>query len=1047
MTPTTNQGLDPSRRSLLTGPQRAWLTVALALTAVTVANTLYLMVNRVADGIRGPVGAFFAEGDYDVPRLFQVMVLSHTGLGAVVVVLLIVFGAWHLPRVWRRHRRRTVVSGVAFVVTGLALGATGPFIVYAAASREHAWVWWTHVIAAGAAPVLYVVHRVVSVVRPRGGSYARFGAVTAILVVAMIVGHGLDRRATGLRRDRMTGVRGARAVGPGSGDRRVADYTDASYVPASFVPPESPFFPSAATTATGGYLPRRIITRGDESARDRLDADLDTYGFAVNERIGADTCARCHPDTVEQWAASAHRFASFNNPFYEATVNGLRERADAVTKGVAAHISAFPQWADRVGSIKSKWCGGCHDPAIMLAGTMTDPIDRRAPQAQAGLTCLACHAIDKIHNQTGNGNYNIADAQEDPYLFPDAAAGTLRAMLHDAAVKAKPETHKRRMLKPFFRTGAFCAACHKVSLQEPVNDYRWLRGQDEYDNWHDSGVAHNASRTFYLPPEKRVCQDCHMPYEAAPLGDVSARDGRVRSHRFLAVNTALPFVRGDHDTIERIERFLRDRKLRIDVFALTRYRGDRRETVYALDHTQPAVTPGETVEIDVVVRNLGVGHTFPGGTNDSNEGWIEFTMLDDAGNVVAQSGFVRDDGYVDPAAHFFRAVLVDRDGHAIHQRNAQDIYTAVYTSVIGPGTAQTVHYRVTVPPMPGRGIQLRARLLWRKFDRAYTEFAHGANPAGFARFEQCPDLPVTEICAADVRLRVEASAGGVQVSARPAGVAGGTDGAGSARRGGAERADRVGAASVARPVPPGRAMTPFTWIRYNDYGIGLLLQGDTRGAERAFREVVRLAPDRVDGYRNLVRIAIRDGDLSAAYDHLRQCEALASNDPQTAWFWGVVLQEDGQYVAAAGAYRRVLERFPEDRAAWRNLGRTYYLDGAFQAALDALDEVLRIDPEDRSAHYHRMLALRALGRHAAADAAEQAYVLYKVDESAQQVTEAYRLAHPFDNRESHAVHVHDLTGDAANAGTISASARDDELRAAVPGHAAPRDPLAASEHD
>ena len=59
----------------------------------------------------------------------------------------------------------------------------------------------------------------------------------------------------------------------------------------------------------------------------------------------------------------------------------------------------------------------------MLAGQMTSEIDRETPQAQAGLTCLACHAIDQIDGVTGNGNYNIADEQEDPYLFAEAEDG------------------------------------------------------------------------------------------------------------------------------------------------------------------------------------------------------------------------------------------------------------------------------------------------------------------------------------------------------------------------------------------------------------------------------------------------------------------------------------------------------------------------------------------------------------------------------------------------------------------------------------------------
>jgi hypothetical protein len=248
----------------------------------------------------------------------------------------------------------------------------------------------------------------------------------------------------------------------------------------------------------------------------------------------------------------------------------------------------------------------------------------------------------------------------------------------------------RQMLKPFFRSSEFCATCHKVSLNVPVNNYRWLRGQDEFDNWDDSGVALNAARTFYLPPFKRVCQDCHMPPEPALRGDVSAKNGVVKSHRFTAVNTALPFLRGDSASVERIETFLRDEKLRVDVFAVSSESSP--EPTMALDETLPPLPAGEQVTVDVVVRNQGVGHTFPGGTNDSNEGWLEFTVRSEVGTTLAISGALDADGHLDPMAHAFKAVLVDRNSRPIHQRNAQDIYATVYANVIGPGTADIAHY-------------------------------------------------------------------------------------------------------------------------------------------------------------------------------------------------------------------------------------------------------------------------------------------------------------------------------------------------------------------
>ena len=105
----------------------------------------------------------------------------------------------------------------------------------------------------------------------------------------------------------------------------------------------------------------------------------------------------------------------------------MRENASSSNPEVARHIAHFGDLDGKEAKIKSKWCSGCHDPALMLAGKMTEEIDRNSPQAQAGLTCLACHAIDKIHGRTGNANYNIADEQEDPYLFAESKDGIGRS--------------------------------------------------------------------------------------------------------------------------------------------------------------------------------------------------------------------------------------------------------------------------------------------------------------------------------------------------------------------------------------------------------------------------------------------------------------------------------------------------------------------------------------------------------------------------------------------------------------------------------------------
>ena len=52
-------------------------------------------------------------------------------------------------------------------------------------------------------------------------------------------------------------------------------------------------------------------------------------------------------------------------------------------------------------------------------------------------------------------------------------------------------------------------------------------------------------------------------------------------------------------------------------------------------------------------------------------------MVSDDDGVLALNGAVQDDGHVDPGAHFYKALMVDAKGQAIHRRNAQDIVTAV----------------------------------------------------------------------------------------------------------------------------------------------------------------------------------------------------------------------------------------------------------------------------------------------------------------------------------------------------------------------------------
>jgi tetratricopeptide (TPR) repeat protein len=907
--------------------------VLLALGGFVAANSLYLHFSPP----RGQV----------LPHFYQWMLLAHIYVGLLLLLPMAGFILWHFTVVLRKRHPFAVWSGVGIAAAAVLLAVTGLFLREKANTSENR-VWYlVHWVLGLAIPAAYVLHRVSAEQRP---SLLRVGAglgTVAALTVGMVVVH----RANTPEPPPPPPEFARDGYGPAAPGKDPFLPFDMKRVVAE-AQPGSVFWPSPTLTASGSFVNAAAVTNLELPDPAVVKEEVARKGFFDSQAIGAAMCARCHQDIVAQWRTSAHRFSSFNNPFYRSTVLDMRKEPK--------------------GFLKSKWCAGCHDPAVLFPGKMAKEFDADLPDAQAGITCLTCHSIERIHSVGGNGGYTFADQTETPYLFSGVKGGPGEA-LHDLLVRSKPEVHKKAMKKPIMETSEFCAGCHKVSLQVPVNDYRWFRGQDDYDSWHDSGVARNNPQTFYLPPKAKTCQACHMPLEPATLGDVAAKDGMVKSHRFPGINTALPAVRGDEDTVKRIGEFLRDKTMRVDVFAVKRADG----TVCRAPDLFPApVREGEDVEVEVVVRNLGVGHVFPAGTNDSNEGWLAVEVLGPDGKVLLRSGFLGPDGSLSAESHTYGAVIVDREGKRIDRRNAKDIFTVAQGNAVPPGNADLGRFRLAVPAgLAGRELTVRAALMFRKFHRDYTEFSFRDRPAS------TPTLPVTEIASSTVKLPVLAAGAAVPGPAAPA------------------------------PGAPGKADGP-DWTRWNDHGIALLRGKDAAGAEASFAEVDRMRPDLPDGPRNLARAKIAQGKYDAALPLLVKAEDRAPDDPRNAFWFGRTHLRLGNYDLARLALERSLQDFPEDRNALADLALIHYQDGAkegeLEKSIDAWLRVLRIDPENADAHYHRMLCYKRLGREADSLEAQAAYERYKTDEEAPQRTNEFLRTHPDVNREAQPIHVHDL---------------------------------------
>ncbi len=179
-----------------------------------------------------------------------------------------------------------------------------------------------------------------------------------------------------------------------------------------------------------------------------------------------------------------------------------------------------------------------------------------------------------------------------------------------------------------------------------------------------------------------------------------------------------------------------------------------------------------------------------------------------------------------------------------------------------------------------------------------------------------------------------------------------------------------------------------------------------KGAAAAFQKVTEADPSNPDGWVNIGRCAVQEGDMERARAVLEKALALSPNLARANFFYARVLRADGNYDGAASRLRIVLAQYPRDRVALNDLGRILFLQRKYDDAVKTLQSVLSIDPEDLQAHYNLMLCYNGLGNEELAKQHEARYLRFKADESSQAITGPYRRSHPEDNNERQGVHEH-----------------------------------------
>ena len=662
-------------------------------------------------------------------------------------------------------------------------------------------------------------------------------------------------------------------------------------------------------------------------------------GFIQPEAfLPATYCAHCHEEAYRQWRQALHS-NSFRTPFYRTSVNILPRT---------------------IGIEYTRHCDSCHNPIGVLSGALTQdsPVDRSFDED--GVTCTACHSIERVQSTVGNGGYVMGV----PSVMVDQEGNRIPGIVPDSEIAKYPERHSRAVMKDFYRTPEFCAACHKANLPNPLNDYKFIRAFTAYDEWQNSKFSQRNPLTFY-PAGFTTCQDCHMPRGMAKVREDGAKNGMFASHRWPAGNTAVPFYYGFDEQLKKTIEFLQTGGyLNVDLFGIQKTGG---EMTAPLGSAPFQLAPNEIVQVMVVIQNKGIGHSLVPEVRDLYEPWVEFEVKDAAGKEIYHSGFLKPGGAVDERAHSFTNRPVNVDGEFVDNHKVWTIHSVAYDNTIQAGSSALVRYEFRIPADVRGPLTATARVNYRHLRQSYLNNVFG---------EDHPAYPIVALASRTRTLNI---------------------------------GDNLAAAPDARDNPD--------WMRWNNLGIAYLDQLQYADAMHAFEQVVKLRPDYADGHTNIGLTYIDWEKYSEARPSLEKALALSPNNGRALYYLALVDRREGHYDAEVANLQRVVVQYPQARDPRRELGIAYYQRHSYEEAKEQFEALQAIDPDDLAAHYNLAVLYRRMGMKAKASEQAALFATEQVDPGAPTYSLEFLRKHPEISTESVPWHMHtDLPHQDAAAG-------------------------------
>ncbi len=680
------------------------------------------------------------------------------------------------------------------------------------------------------------------------------------------------------------------------------DGTRAREVPVTATTPSVVLRESRLPRTPGEHAPSMVAVVGPAAKHDEPSVGT--------QLADVDSCATCHPDVAAQWGSSAHSFASFGNPSYRANIEKVR--------------------AD-LGKTASRHCGGCHDMPLMVDGLMVsddpDAIDGRDLRAHSGVTCRLCHGIQST-TLDGNGSYTWSAT---PIEAPD---------LDDKASIARHKAQVTTTVDPLEGDGVneMCMGCHRGFLGPDMGLPAHLTGVDEVAWWLAS--PYNGAGMARLDKvEKQTCVECHMQREPVSTDELGAKRGTVASHRFVGGHTWMANMRDDNEQL-----------------SLTRAKLTGAASIDVGEHSE--ITPGKRAEIDVVLRNLVVGHRFPGGVLDVQDTWVELEVRDRNGLRIGTSGHAHEKDPDDRDTHVLRTLQMDEHGRVLEEHEVGSFRSTLITHTLAPREARAVRYGFDVPKSAALPLVATARLRHRSRTlqmqaaacaAANTPegkvFIDGARGARDVTLDPCKPQPITLVASARVELGK-----GARPSARPA------------------------------------------WERDYEHGMALVSSIITKidDAKPHLERALAAAPDarsKAMVETQLGWVAAKQGreaDVRGHIARVRELLELPTGTPNPAVLDAIAAEVHiklTKYEAAVAPAQACTKSVPQNVAAWQVYARVLVAVGRFDDALAAAVKGLALNPRDPNLLASQATALAGL-KDPEAPAAQDAFTRFKFHDEA-----------------------------------------------------------------